>query len=128
MRRVLEQRLERPEAGHLVEDFGDEVVELLRVERQPLDQDVLRDELLDVRAHLVFRQLLQRREIDLLDQPAVQAHLGVEQLVGQQRIGRLAATGSGGSAPGRRVQRHAFHRAATARTAGPAPARRRGER
>ena len=40
--RVLEQRLERPEPGHLVEDFGDEVVELLRVEREPLDQDVLR--------------------------------------------------------------------------------------
>ena len=39
--RVLEQRLERPEAGHLVEDLGDEVVELLGVERQPLDQDVL---------------------------------------------------------------------------------------
>ena len=85
--RVLEQRLERAEAGHLVENLGDEVVELLLVERQPLDQDVLRDELLDVRAHLVFRQLLQRRQIDLFDQPAMQAHLGVEQLVGEQRIG-----------------------------------------
>ena len=42
-------------------------------------------------AHLVFRQLLQRREIDLLDQPAVQAHLGVEQLVGVQRVGGLRA-------------------------------------
>ena len=83
---VLEQRLERPQAGHLVEDLGDEVVELLLVEREPLDQDVLRDELLDVRAHLVFRQLLQRREIDLLDQPAMQADLGVEQLVRQQRV------------------------------------------
>ena len=47
--RVLEQRLERAEAGHLVEDFRDELVELLRVEREPLDQHVLRDELLDVR-------------------------------------------------------------------------------
>ena len=102
--RVLEQRLERPEAGHLVEDFGDEVVELLLVEREPLDQDVLRDQLLDVRAHLVFRQLLQRREIDLLDQPAMQAHLGVEQLVGQQRIGRLQRPGSGAPAPETRVQ------------------------
>ena len=36
--RVLEQRLERTEARHLVEDFGDEFVELLRVQRQPLDQ------------------------------------------------------------------------------------------
>ncbi len=84
---VLEQRLERPEAGHLVEDLGDEVVELLRIERQPLDQDVLRHELLDVRAHLVFGQLFQRREVDLLDQPAMQPDLGVEQLVGLQRIG-----------------------------------------
>ena len=87
--RVLEQRLERAEPRHLVEDFGDEVVELLLIEREPLDQDVLRDELLDVRPHLVFGQLFQRREVDLLDQPAVQAHLGVEQLVGEQRIGRL---------------------------------------
>ena len=86
--RVLEQRLERAEARHLVEDFGDEGVELVGVERQPLDHDVLRDQLLDVRAHLVFRQLLQRREVDLLDQPAVQPHLGVEQLVAEQRIVR----------------------------------------
>ena len=78
-----------PRPGHLVEDFGDELVELLGVERQPLDHDVLRDELLDVRPHLVLGQLFQRREVDLLDQPAVQADLGVEQLVGEQRIGRL---------------------------------------
>ena len=89
------------------------------VERQALDQDVLRDELLDVRAHLVLRQLLQRREVDLLDQPAVQAHLGVEQLVAEQRIGmaslrdRLRTPG-----PGTTVQRHAVERAATARSAG----------
>ena len=48
--RVLEQRLERAEPGHLVENLGDEVVELLLVERQALDQDVLGDQLLDVRA------------------------------------------------------------------------------
>ena len=41
-------------------------------------------------ADLVLRQLLERREIDLLDQPAVQPHLGVEQLVAEQRIGRGA--------------------------------------
>ena len=80
---ILEQRLERAEARHLVENFRDEVVELLGVERQPLDQDVLRNELLDVIADVLFGQLFQRRQIDLLDQPAVQAHLGVEQLVGQ---------------------------------------------
>ena len=108
--RVLEQRLERAEPGHLVEDLGDEVVELLLVERQPLDQDVLGDQLLDVRADLVLGQLLQRRQVDLLDQPAVQADLGVEQLVAEQRIATAwRATGSGA---GLREDRpgHAFER------------------
>ena len=99
MRRVLEQRLERPEAGHLVEDFGDEVGELLGVERQPLGHHVLRDQRLDVGADLVLGQFFQRREVDLLDQPAMQPHLGVEQLVAEQRIGG-AATGSGGLSAG----------------------------
>ena len=85
--RILEQRLDRPEAGHLVEDLGDEFGQFLGVEREPLDQDVLRDELLDVLADLLLGQLFQRRQVDLLDQAAMQAHLGVEQLVGQQRIG-----------------------------------------
>ena len=39
------------------------------------------DELLDVLPHLVLGQLLQRREVDLLDQLAMQPDLGVEQLV-----------------------------------------------
>jgi len=40
--RILEQGLERTQPSHLVEDFQDEVVELLGVERQPLGQHVLR--------------------------------------------------------------------------------------
>ena len=98
-----------PRPGHLVEDFGDEVVELLLVEREPLDQDVLGDELLDVRADLVLGQLFQRLQVDLLDQPAVQADLGVEQLVAEQRIGGLRGdrlgAGLGKHRPG-----HAFER------------------
>ncbi len=86
--RILEQRLDRAETRHLVEDLGDELRELLGVERQPLDQDVLRDELLDVLANLLLRQLFQRRKVDLLDQPPMQPHLGIEQLVAQQRIRR----------------------------------------
>jgi hypothetical protein len=39
-----------------------------------------------MRAHLIFRQLFQRREIDFLDQPAVQPDFGVEQLVAEQRL------------------------------------------
>ncbi len=107
--RVLEQRLERAEAGHLVENFRDEVVELLRIERQPLDQHVLRHQLLDVIADFLFGQLFQRRQIDLFDQPAVQPHLGVEQLVGEQRIGGGADGGLGGGF-GEDGPRHVFER------------------
>ncbi len=96
--RVLEQRLERTQAGHFVENFRDEIGEFLRVERQPLDQHVLRDQLLDVVADFVLRQLFQRRKIDFLDQPAMQAHLGVEQLVAEQRIGGGCCPRGGGSA------------------------------
>ncbi len=55
--------------------------------------DVLRHELLNLPLHLLFRQLFQRREIELLDQPAMQAHLGVEQLVAEQRIHGLGRIG-----------------------------------
>jgi hypothetical protein len=88
--RVFQQRLERPEARHLVENFGDEFGQFLGVERQPLDQYVFRNQLRDVAAHFIFRQFFQCREIDFIDQLAVQPHLGVEQLVGAQGMrGRL---------------------------------------
>ncbi len=83
---ILEQGFERAQARHLVENFRDEVVELLGIERQPLDQHILRDQLLHVAADFFFRQLFQRRQIGLFDQAAVQPHFGVQELVGEQRI------------------------------------------
>ena len=53
--RVLQQRLDRPEAGHLVDDLVDEVLELLRVERDALGQHVLGDQRGDLPPHLAFR-------------------------------------------------------------------------
>ena len=44
-------------------------------------------------ADFFFRQLFQRRKIDLLDQPPMQPHLGVEQLVAEQRTFRLRRGG-----------------------------------
>ena len=84
---VLEQRFERAEPRHLIENLGDEVVEFLGVEREPLAEDILRHQLLHMAADFVFRQLFQRRKIDFFDQAAVQPHLGVEELLGQKRIG-----------------------------------------
>ena len=100
MRWILEQRLERTQARHLVENFRDEVVELLRIQREPLDQHILRNELLDVPADFFLRHLVQRRKIDFLDQPAVQPHFGVEQLVAEQRaFGRLRGRACSEPAP-----------------------------
>src|SRR5579875_2176410 len=92
---VLEQRLERTEAGHFVENFRNECGQFLRIERETLDEHILGDELLNMCADLVFRQLLQSRKVDLLDQPPVQAHLGVEQLFAVERIGYLLRCGRG---------------------------------
>ena len=114
---VLEQRFERTEAGHLIENFRYEIVEFLSVKREPLGQDVLRHQLLDVAADFVFGKFFQRRQIDLLDQPAMQPHLGVKELVGQQRIGggrsgRLLARppefGFGKHRPGHALKRGIF--------------------
>ena len=85
---VLEQRFERAEARHLVEDFRDEIGKFLRIECQPFGHHVFSDQCLHVCADFVFGQLFQRREIDFFDQPPVQTHLGVEQLVAQQWIDR----------------------------------------
>ena len=83
---ILQQRFERAEPGHLVEDLGDEVAEFLRVERQPFGEDILRDQFLHVRAQGFFRQLFERRQIDVFEQLAMQAHLGVKELLREQRI------------------------------------------
>jgi hypothetical protein len=37
--------------------------------------------------HFLLGQLLQCLQIDLLDEPTMQPHLGIEQLFRQQRIG-----------------------------------------
>src|SRR5215212_6939721 len=74
-RRVLEQGLERAETRHLVHDLGDEEVELPGVEGEALGDDPLRDDAVDLAAQLVGRQLLERGEVELLDQAPVQAHL-----------------------------------------------------
>jgi hypothetical protein len=83
--RILQQRLKRTETGHFIENFGDKIIEFLRVQCQPLDQHVLRHQLLHMTADFLFRHLVQRREVDFLDQAAVQADLGVEELVTEQR-------------------------------------------
>ena len=110
--RVLEQGLERAQARHFVQNFRDEFTEFLRIQRKALDQHVLRNQLLDVPAEFFFRHFIQRRKVNLLDQPAVQPHLGVKQLVGEQsifiRLRRLSLLRRGRI--GEHCPRHAFER------------------
>ncbi len=82
--RILEQRFERAQARHFVHNFRDKVAKFLRIQRKTLDQHILRNQLLDVPPEFFFWHLIQRRKIDLLDQPPVQTHLGVEQLIAEQ--------------------------------------------
>ena len=84
---VFEQRLDRTEAGHLVENLGNEILELLGIEREPFGERVLGDEAVNVTTHLVVRHFLQHRQVDLLDQPPMKPNLGVEQLVAEKRVG-----------------------------------------
>ena len=100
-----------PRPGHLVDDLVDEVFELLRVERDALGQHVLGDQRGDLPPHLAFRHLLDRREIDLLDQPAMQPHLRVEQLVAQRRDRRRRLRSFRSSASSATdLQARCFHR------------------
>jgi hypothetical protein len=61
--RILQQRLKRAETGHFIENFGDEIIEFLRVQCEPLDHHVLRHQLLHVTADFFFRHLVKRREL-----------------------------------------------------------------
>jgi hypothetical protein len=90
--RVLEERLERSQARHLVHHLGDEEVELLGVEGQALGHDPVGDDAVDLAPKLLPRQLLERREVELLDETAVEANLRVEQLL----VGRGRRRGGGG--------------------------------
>jgi hypothetical protein len=83
--RILEQRFKRAQARHFVENFRDEVAQFLCIERKAFNQHILRDELLDMPANFLFRDLVQRGEVDLFDQTPMQTHFGVKQLVAEQR-------------------------------------------
>ena len=95
-RLILEQRFERTEAGHLIEDFRYEVVELLGVECEPLDQHVLRHELLNMAADFLFWQLFQRQ---VYAQQSSFCNAGdgfVDLCLGQQTAGRRQRPEHGG--------------------------------
>jgi hypothetical protein len=54
--------------------------------RQTFGDDILRHQAVHLPADFLLRHLLERRQIDFLDQSPMQAHLGIEQLFTQQCV------------------------------------------
>ncbi len=79
---VLQQRLKRAQAHHLVEHRGAQLLDLGGVERQAFGAGEFADQDAHLAAQLPVLQLFQLGQIHFLDQPAMQSQLGVEQGVG----------------------------------------------
>ena len=80
-RRVLEQRLERPEAEQLVEDVADQLLALGMVERVVLLGQLLGDDVADFGLDLLARHLVERLQVDEVEQPLVKLDLELGMLV-----------------------------------------------
>ena len=80
-RRVLEQRLERAEAEQLVEHVADQLLALGMVERVVLLGQLLGDDVADFVLDLLARHLVERRQVDQVEQPLVKLDLEVGVLV-----------------------------------------------
>ena len=80
-RRILQQRLKRAEADHLVDDVVDQRVEFGAIDRQAFLTRLFQNEIMHLPAHLVARQTFKRDQVDLFDQHPVQARTRVDDLV-----------------------------------------------
>ena len=85
-RRVLQERLDRPEAQQLVEDVADESLALLVVERLVLLRQFLVDDIADFSLDLLAGHLVECLQIDDVQQPLVKLDLeiGVRVPVGER--------------------------------------------
>ena len=80
-RRILEQRLERPEAEQLVEHVADQLLALGMVERVVLLGQLFGDDVADFSLDLLARHLLERLQVDEVEQPLVKLDLELGMLV-----------------------------------------------
>src|SRR5579872_464990 len=78
---VLQQGLDRPQTHHLVEDVGAQFLEFGAVQRQPLLAGEVADQLAHLAAHLLLVELVELREVDLVDQPRVQLEARIQKAV-----------------------------------------------
>ncbi len=85
---VLEQRLDRAEAEHLVQHVVDQLLALRMVEGVALLVELLEDDVADLLLDLSSRHFLERRQVDEAEQPLVKLDLqfGV-QVIGSEGAG-----------------------------------------
>ena len=74
---VLEQRLKRPKAQQLVEHVGDQLLALDEIERMILLGQLLADDVADFGLDLRVRHLVERGQVDQVEQPLVKLDLEV---------------------------------------------------
>src|SRR5262249_54275894 len=77
--RILEQWLDWPEARHLVDDFLRESLQLPLIEGEPLRPDIFAEIRANLADQVLARELFQRDEIELVNDPLVQLELLIEQ-------------------------------------------------
>ncbi len=77
-RRVRQQRLQRPEAGDLVDHLVDQLVQLLRAHRAVLARQEALHEPQDLAAQILLPDLVDHREVQPLEQLVMQAALQLQ--------------------------------------------------
>ena len=94
-RGILQQRLERAEADHLVDDVVGDLHLLALIQLHPLGLEQLGDQASDLLPERLERQLLDRGEVDLFQQALMQPHLdlGIDAIGGVHlRLSRIDRT------------------------------------
>ncbi len=93
---VLQDWFDRAQANQFIQDLVDEVTQLTRIERETLRHNIVRNHPVNLVPQLRSRDLLDVRQVKLVDQPTVQPHLRVDQFRGLQETacaGRGVALG-----------------------------------
>src|SRR5208337_3456045 len=116
---ILKQWLERTQSRQFVEDFLGEVLQLFRVKKDSFRFHVIRDELAYLPAKVFAGHLLQRCQIQIVDQLAMQADLCLEKRLSEQLTFPGLSLYAGGTLIGIGVLLHnRFHGSRLLRLAG----------
>ncbi len=101
-RRILEQRLDRAEANHLIDQIFDEGLQFALIKRDALDSNIVADIDTKLPDQFLPRHSLKQRQVELIDDPRVDLYFFVQQcgaLSNQVPVKPLVLRGSGNAGP-----------------------------